>query len=128
MRMKKLFLCSVFALLCLLTFVSCNKKQNAIDNLRNFVEKVEKNASQYTTEDWEGANAEFDELILETEKYEYSGEDTQYIAELKGKYAGIKAKYSAHKFIEGLDKAAKELKGAIDGFTKGVLGEGDSSE
>lgn len=126
--MKRILFLSLFALLLLEVNTSCNKKQNAIDNLRNFVEKVEKNASQYTTEDWEGANAEFDELILETEKYEYSGEDTQYIAELKGKYAGIKAKYSAQKLIEGLDKAAKELKGAIDGFTKGVLGEGDSPE
>lgn len=106
----------------LLTFVSCNKKQHAIDNLSEFVAKVENHASEYTEEDWTKANLEYDELITEIDKYEYSSDESKRISELKGKFSGIKAKNTVNKLIEGIDKAAKEVKGTIEGFTKGILG------
>ena len=117
-HVKYLFVLSV----CLLIFCSCDKKQHAIDNLSDFVEKVEKNAPEYTEEDWTNVNKEYDELITEIDKYDYSGDEAKRIASLKGKYAGIKTKNTVNKFLDGIDKAAKEVKGAIDGFTEGIKG------
>lgn len=110
------------ALVGLIVFSSCNKKQHAIDKLSSFVERVEKHASEYTDEDWSEANQEYEEIIAEIDKYDYSGDDAKRIASLKGKFAGIKTKDSVNKLFEGIDKAAKEVKGTIEGFTEGIMG------
>lgn len=126
--MKNRLILFPLAIACVLILSSCNKKQNAIDNLSNFVEKVEKKAPEYTDEDWSNVNNEFNELIAEIDKYEYSVDDTERIAGLKGKYTGIKAKYTVNKFFNDIDKAAKEIKGVIEGFTEGITGGNDSQE
>ena len=66
--MRRLIELSFLTLICLLLFTACNKKQHAIDNLSGFVEKVNKNASEYTDKDWDEANKEYDEIIAEIEK------------------------------------------------------------
>lgn len=120
--MKKSLYLFLTALFCFIVFSACDKKQYAIDKLSSFVERVEKHASEYTEEDWSEVNKEYEEIIAEIDKYDYSGDDAKRIATLKGKFAGIKTKNTVNKFIDGIDKAAKELKGAIDGFTEGILG------
>ena len=114
------FLLSTF--LCLFLLCSCDKKQHAIDNLSDFVEKVEKNAPNYTDEDWKTVNKEYDELITEIDKYEYSSDEAKLIAELKGKFIGIKTKDSMKDLIDGVDKAVNEVKGTIKGIKDGILG------
>ena len=49
--MKKV-VCFTILAFAILMFPSCDKKQHAIDNLSDLVEKVEKNASDFTEEDW----------------------------------------------------------------------------
>ena len=100
------FLLSTF--LCLFLLCSCDKKQHAIDNLSDFVEKVEKNAPEYTDEDWAKVNQEYEEIIAEIDKYDYSGDETKQIAELKGKFVGIKTKDSVRDIIDGVDKAVQQ--------------------
>ena len=117
--MKKVTLLTIVAFAILL-FSSCDKKQRAIDNLSDLVEKVEKNASEYTEEDWVEVNQQYDKLVAEIDKYDYSGKDSERISKLKGKYAGIKARNTISKFVDGIDKTAKEVKGAIEGFTEGL--------
>ena len=112
----------------MMVFTACDKKQHAIDNLSSFVEKVEKHASEYTEEDWAEVNKEYEEIIAEINKYDYSSDDAMRIATLKGKFAGIKTKNTVNKFIDGIDKAAKEVKGAIDGFADGIMGSGKEQE
>ena len=107
---------------CLLVFTACDRKQHAIDNLSDFVEKVKKNAPEYTTADWEEVDKEYDEIIAEIEKYDYSGKESERIAELKGKYVGIKTQDSAKDLIDSVDKTLHEVKGAIKGFKDGILG------
>jgi len=112
--------CFTIMAFAILIFSSCDKKQSAIDQLCDFVEEVEKEAPEYTEEEWEKVNKEYEELVAEIGKYEYSGDESKQIAELKGKFVGIKTKNSVNKFIDGIDKAAKEVQGVIDGFTKGI--------
>ena len=117
--MKKVTLLTIVAFAILL-FSSCDKKQRAIDNLSDLVEKVEKNASEYTEEDWVEVNQQYDKLIAEIDKYEYTGKESERISKLKGKYVGIKARNTISKFVDDIDKTAKEVKGAIEGFTEGL--------
>ena len=112
----------------MMVFTACDKKQHAIDNLSSFVEKVEKHASEYTEEDWAEVNKEYEEIIAEINKYEYAGDEAKRIATLKGKFTGIKAKHTVNKILDGIDKAAKEVKGAIEGFADGIIGSGKEQE
>lgn len=119
--MKKLLVISLMTIACLLVFTACDRKQHAIDNLSDFVEKVKKNAPEYTTADWEEVDKEYNEIITEIEKYDYSNKETERIAELKGKFAGIKAKEDVKNLIDGVDKAINEVKSTLKGFKDGIL-------
>lgn len=119
----------LFALLIsLLVFSSCNKKQRAIDNLDAFVEKVDKNVPDYTKEEWEEAVKEYDELVAEIDKYEYSGDDVERIAEIKGRFKVIRAKKSAKDIINGIENVAREVEGTTKGVVKEIFGSDDSQE
>jgi len=120
--MKKLFYLLFTTLICLIVFTACDKKQHALDNLSSFVEEVKKNAPEYTNKDWEEADKKYDEIIAEIDKYDYSSQETERIAELKGKYVGIKTKDSAKDLIDSVEKTLHEVKGSIKGFKDGILG------
>lgn len=126
MKRLLIYLLTAFISLCLLT--ACDKKQHAIDNLRDFVENVEKKAPEYTEKDWIEADKKYDELIIEIEKYRYSGEESKQIGVLKGRYSGIKTKNKVTKFLEDIDNATQEFKGVLEGFTEGILGSDEKSE
>ena len=110
------------ALISLLLLTSCDKKQIAIDNLRDFVEKVEKKAPSYTSDDWDKVDAEYKEIISDINKYQYTDEEKKQISKMTGKYAGIKTKYSVNQFIEGIGDAVKEIRSTIEGFKDGLAG------
>ena len=128
MNMKRNVFVSFVVLVCLFALFSCNQRQRAIDNLSDLVEKVEKNASEYTEEEWTEVNQQYDEIIAEIEKYDYSSKDSERISKLKGKYAGIKTRNTISKFVDNIDKTAKEVKGAIEGFADGLTGGNDSDK
>ena len=122
--MKKV-VCFTILAFAILMFPSCDKKQYAIDNLSDLVEKVEKNASDFTEEDWAEVNQQYDEIIAEIDKYDYSSDDSKRISKLKSKYSGIKTRHTFNKCVDGIDKTAKEVKGAIEGFAEGLTGGND---
>lgn len=135
-KFNKIAFHALFIIITLCFLTACDRKQHAIDNLSNFVEKVEKNAPEYTDEDWDKVNKEYDEIIAEIDKYDYSGDETKRIAELKGKYIGIKTKDSVKDLINSVDKTLQEINGTVKGMKDGFLGnevqpltnETDSSE
>jgi len=122
--MKKVVRFTIVAF-AILMFSSCDKKQHAIDNLSDLVEKVEKNASDFTEEDWAEVDQQYDKIIAEIDKYDYSSDDSKRISKLKGKYSGLKTRNTFNKIVDGIDKTAKEVKGAIEGFTEGLSGGND---
>ena len=134
--MKKISFLSITALFCLLVLTACDRKQQALDNLSDFVEEVKNNASKYSDKDWEEADKEYDEIIAEIEKYDYSSKEAERIAKLKGKYAGIKTKEGVKGFFNKVGESIHEAASTIDGFKDGILGnevrpqtnETDSSE
>ena len=128
--MKKVILLSLMTLVCALVFTSCDKKKHAIDNLSDFVEKVEKNSPDYTKQDWEKVEKEYDELNAEIEKYEneYSSDEIKRIGKLKGKFLGIKTKDSIKGIINDVKNSADIVKGAIEGYTDEIISSKDSQE
>ena len=120
--MKSFFLYTFIALFCVLVLTTCDKKQRAIDGFGNFVERVEKNASKFTEEDWAKADKECEKMITEIDKYEYTDQETRRIGELVGRYVGIRTKESIKTIIEDIDKAAPKVEGALEGFVEGFIG------
>ena len=124
--MKRFLVISVIAIICMLVIAGCNqrrKSQNAMANLKEFVMKVEDNAPEYTDEDWNRCDAEYDALVQEIDKYRYTSENSREIGRLKGKYSGIKSKYKGKELIENVENKYEELKGKVLGFKEGISGE-----
>lgn len=121
-RMNKLTITTLFLFVILFVFTACDRKQRALDNLSEFVEKVEKNAPEYTAAEWKEINKEYDELMVEIDKYEYSLEETKQIGELQGRLAAIKVKDTGKDAIEGAKKAYVKWLGIIKGFWEEIFG------
>lgn len=106
--MKKIF-GLLFA--CLL-MTACQTKETYVKDFNSFVEKVQKEAADYTAEDWEKADKKFE--MLSTENY------TQFEQELsveeKAEIMKLQATYAATKVKAGIKDAAKK----VDGFIKGL--------
>ena len=120
MRKKTLF--AVIALMCLLVLTACDRKQRAIDNLREFVERVEKEAPELTEDEWKDVNKEYVDLMAEIDKYDYSLEESKQIGELQGRLVAIKVKDTGKDAIEGARKAYAKWVGIIWGFLHELFG------
>jgi len=104
----------LLTLFCLFVLTACDKKQRAIDNLSDFVEKVRKNAPDYTDKDWEEVDKEYDEIMTEIEKYEYSEKEAERIGELQGRLDAIKVKNGGKDVINTLMKWKMRIKSFFD--------------
>lgn len=124
--MKSFIKLSIITLISVFLLSACDKKQMAINDLSDFVEKVDKNAPTFTEKDWDEVDAKYDIIIAEIDKYQFTGEEKKQIAELKGRFTGIKTKYSVNKVIEGVGDAVKEIRGTIEGFKDGIVGKKES--
>jgi len=120
--MKKITYLTITALFCILLFASCDRKQRALDNLKEFVEKVEKEAPELTEEEWKDVNKEYDDLMAEIDKYDYSLEESKQIGELQGRLMAIKVKDTGKDAIEGARKAYAKWVGIIWGFLHELFG------
>lgn len=120
MRKKTLF--AVIALMCLLVLTACDRKQRALDNLKEFVERVEKEAPELTEDEWKDVNKEYVDLMAEIDKYDYSLEESKQIGELQGRLVAIKVKDTGKDAIEGARKAYAKWVGIIWGFLHELFG------
>ena len=94
---------------------SCESKSR-VEELKYFVEKVQKEGSSYTEKQWKEANEEFSKLLDKLNEYEdMTPEEIQEIAKLQGEYA-------AKAFKEQAGKAMEKAGAALDGFMQGLTG------
>ena len=93
--MKNLFL----AMMCAALLTSCSTN---IERLEKFVEKTEKNADNFTADDWKKNGKEFSKLMedLAEEEESLSSEDQLKRMKLATKYAKISAKKIGKKLFE----------------------------
>lgn len=124
--MKKLFFTLLIATFAL---VACKPTAASyIDDLKEFVEKVAKEGSDYTNEQWEQVSQEFNELLQRAEELEgLTDEQKQEIMKLQGKFSGTMMKKGFDSMMKDADRvikdAGKEIEKvgkAIEGFLEGL--------
>lgn len=113
--MKKLLMAALLGGASLLCLSSCESKSR-VEELKDFVEKVQKEGSSYTEKQWKEANEEFSKLLDKLNEYEdMTPEEIQEISKLQGEYA-------AKAFKEQAGKAMEKAGAALDGFMQGLTG------
>lgn len=113
-EMKKLLMAALMGGASLFALSSCETKSR-VDELRDFVEKVQEEGSSYTQEQWKEANEEFSKLLEKLDPLEdMTPEEVQEVARLQGEYAAKAFKEQAG---EAMEKAGAALGGFIQGLT-----------
>ncbi len=126
--MKKYIL---FALLTAGIFylTSCQSKSSRIDDLKEFVEDIQKDSKDYTQEQWEKANEKFGQLLEKINSYDdLSEEELKEVAKLQGQYAATVFKNSGKAIMEQMEKAGIALDGFLEGIDKGLDNEQEAQE
>ena len=108
--MKKQIIILMLMAASLTAFASC-ESESRVDDLKEFVEKVQKEAGTYTEEKWEEVNDEFSKLLDKLNQYEdLSEEELKEMAKLQGEYAATVFKNKGGKVMEEMKKAGKTKK------------------
>ena len=114
--MRKYIVIALWALTTL-SIGACQSKSSRIDDLKDFVEEIQKDGEDYTQEQWEKANKKFSQLLDKINSYEDLSEDElKEVAKLQGQYAATVFKNSGKAIMEQMEKAGAVL----DGFLEGV--------
>lgn len=123
-----------YILLALLTagifcLTSCQSKSSRIDDLKEFVEDIQKDSKDYTQEQWEKANEKFGQLLEKINSYDdLSEEELKEVAKLQGQYAATVFKNSGKTIMEQMEKAGIALDGFLEGIDKGLDNEQEAQE
>lgn len=123
-----------YILLVLLTtgifcLTSCQSKSSRIDDLKEFVEDIQKDSKDYTQEQWEKANEKFSQLLEKINSYDdLSEEELKEVAKLQGQYAATVFKNSGKAIMEQMEKAGIALDGFLEGIDKGLDNEQEAQE
>lgn len=99
-----------------IAFTSCDKKQSAINDLENFSEELKENSSDYSSQDWEEANEQYQLLVEQIEQYEYTDEELKEIGKLKARCLKQMTKGAMKQFQDGIHSITKQMEGAIEEF------------
>lgn len=114
--MRKYIVIALWALTTL-SIGACQSKSSRIDDLKDFVEEIQKDGKDYSQEQWEKANEKFSQLLDKINSYEDLSEDElKEVAKLQGQYAATVFKNSGKAIMEQMEKAGA----ALDGFLEGV--------
>lgn len=85
--MKKYILFPLFAV-AIMCFSSCHSQKGRMDDLKDFVEKIQEEGKDYTLDQWKEANERFQKLLDKINSYEdLTKEELEEMAKLQGQYA-----------------------------------------
>ena len=73
----------IFILFSLFLLLSCNVKQNTVNQLERFTERIEQKSDSWSQADWDDALQHFDEIDGRLMRYEFADSTDRYIADLK---------------------------------------------
>ena len=118
--MRKYIVIALWALTTL-SIGSCQSKSSRIDDLKDFVEEIQKDGKDYSQEQWEKANEKFSQLLDKINSYEDLSEDElKEVAKLQGQYAATVFKNSGKAIMEQMEKAGAALDGFLEGVDQGL--------
>lgn len=117
--MKKISLLMAVIALALVA-VSCTSMLPA--RFERFVNKVEKNASSYTKEDWNSVTDQFTKLVEEYQKSydKLSKEDRQRIDKAIGRFSAIAIKSGVGSVIQTVNETVSGLSSTLQNVIEGV--------
>ena len=118
--MRKYVVIALWALTTL-SIGACQSKSSRIDDLKDFVEEIQKDGKDYSQEQWEKANEKFSQLLDKINSYEDLSEDElKEVAKLQGQYAATVFKNSGKAIMEQMEKAGAALDGFLEGVDQGL--------
>ena len=118
--MRKYIVIALWALTTL-SIGACQPKSSRIDDLKDFVEEIQKDGKDYSQEQWEKANEKFSQLLDKINSYEDLSEDElKEVAKLQGQYAATVFKNSGKAIMEQMEKAGAALDGFLEGVDQGL--------
>ena len=118
--MRKYIVIALWALTTL-SIGACQSKSSRIDDLKDFVEEIQKDGKDYSQEQWEKANEKFSQLLDKINSYEDLSEDElKEVAKLQGQYAATVFKNSGKANMEQMEKAGAALDGFLEGVDQGL--------
>lgn len=118
--MRKYIVIALWALTTL-SIGACQSKSSRIDDLKDFVEEIQKDGKDYSQEQWEKANEKFSQLLDKINSYEDLSEDElKEVAKLQGQYAATIFKNSGKAIMEQMEKAGAALDGFLEGVDQGL--------
>lgn len=118
--MRKYIVIALWALTTL-SIGACQSKSSRIDDLKDFVEEIQKDGKDYSQEQWEKANEKFSQLLDKINSYEDLSEDElKEVAKLQGQYAATVFKNSGKAIMEQMEKAGAALDGFLEGVDQGL--------
>ena len=109
--MKKLLL--IVAIL--FTSVSLYAK-TPLEKLKKLADKVECNHKEYTDKEWEMIAKEYNEIVDNFNKKEYTKEELKEFGRQRGRNTGYITKKTLNKWGKEFEEFANELGGEIEGF------------
>ena len=113
MKNLKFYFC---LLLCMFIFASCENKQTPIKKLEKLNRTVVQESETFTTQDWENAIAEYEQIEKELSMYNYTDEELRMIGRIKGRLWAKISKEYLNTAAEGIDTYLKMFEGALEGF------------
>lgn len=118
--MRKYIVIALWALTTL-SIGACQSKSSRIDDLKDFVEEIQKDGKDYSQEQWEKTNEKFSQLLDKINSYEDLSEDElKEVAKLQGQYAATVFKNSGKAIMEQMEKAGAALDGFLEGVDQGL--------
>lgn len=114
--MKKVFSLLILAFLASLMMACATPEEKSLRSLQDLYEDLQLNHENYTAEDWERAQVEFEVITAEMKLHHYTDEQLREIGKLKGKCSA----YLSKGVFKQLEKGLIELGGAMEGFFEGL--------
>ena len=114
--MKRFFSIVVATLLASIMIACATVEEKSMRSLQELYEDMEQNHENYTTEDWEKAQVEFEVITAQMKLHNYTDEQLREIGKLKGKCSA----YLSKGVFKRLEKGLIEFGGAMEGFLEGL--------
>ena len=99
-----------------IALTSCDKRQSAINDLENLSEELKENSSDYSSQDWEEANEQYQLLVEQIDQYEYTDEELKEIGKIKARCLKQMTKGAMKQLQDGIHSITKQMEGAIEEF------------
>lgn len=95
---------------------ACGNTDEPLKKLEKLTDRIEKNADNFTDEEWNEVISEMDEIDSEMADREYTDEELKEIGRLKGRCFARMTRKAMKDASETFDDLSKQLEGGIDGF------------